>query len=185
MLYTRTGDEGYTSLADGTRVPKTHVRIEAVGSADELNAHLGLLLAALHASADQLPGMPLAAEVTLLHRAQHLLFALGAACAGVTDPEGAPRPDDTADLEHAIDAIATVTGRLFTGFVLPGGHAAAAQCHVCRAVCRRMERDMLRCGMQEWDGGEGMLAYVNRLSDFLYALVKKINFLTDNEEIRA
>ena len=89
------------------------------------------------------------------------------------------------DLEHAIDAIATVTGRLFTGFVLPGGHAAAAQCHVCRAVCRRMERDMLRCGMQEWDGGEGMLAYVNRLSDFLYALVKKINFLTDNEEIRA
>ena len=116
MLYTRTGDEGYTSLADGTRVPKTHVRIEAVGSADEL------------------PGMPLAAEVTLLHRAQHLLFALGAACAGVTAPAGAPRPDDTADLEHAIDAIATVTGRLFTGFVLPGGHAAAAQCHVCRAV---------------------------------------------------
>ena len=159
MIYTRTGDAGTTSLPDGTRVSKTDARIACYGALDELNAQLGLLraqLATLH-----IEGAPhiFEADERLIMRAQRLLFSL--------------------------DATDTLVGGIFRGFVLPGGHPVAAVAHVVRCVCRRTEREL--CSLSVADDVQrmlqpGMMAYINRLSDFLFALARKINSLTATAE---
>ena len=182
-LYTRGGDKGSTSLADGTRTDKSAPRIEAVGALDELNSHIGLLLAELRerettkvsrvgafcktpvicaaAAADGCEGI-----VAPLRRAQHLLFAVGADVACAKKIEDAPNGNDIKDLENAIDRLDAERGASFGGFVLPGGSVLAAQCHVCRTVCRRAERCVCAAGCR----GPFALPYLNRLSDYLYAL---------------
>lgn len=173
MIYTRTGDAGTTSLPDGTRVSKTDARIACYGALDELNAQLGLLraqLATLH-----IEGAPhvFEADERLIVRAQRLLFSLDAT------------PHDVEALEHGIDATDTLVGGIFRGFVLPGGHPVAAVVHVVRCVCRRTEREL--CSLSVSDDVQrmlqpGMMAYINRLSDFLFALARKINSLTATAE---
>jgi cob(I)alamin adenosyltransferase len=167
-IYTKTGDDGTTSLFDGTRVAKTHPRVVAYGAVDELNAHLG---AAIAAGADA----ALAAQLTHLQRD---LFALGARLA---DPRHkiAARVEkatigeaDVARLEGWIDAIEDELPPL-THFILAGGTPAGAALHVARTVCRRAEAETLRIGDGEVE--PVVLLYLNRLSDLLFVMARVAN----------
>ena len=137
-IYTKTGDLGETGLGDGSRVAKDHPRVTAYGSVDELNALLGLLLAQL----------PQVAEAELLRGIQNDLFDVGAdLCVPPPADEGPGqrlrvRPEQGLRLEAAIDRLNADLAPL-TSFVLPGGHPAAAWCHLARTVCRRAERDVV------------------------------------------
>jgi cob(I)alamin adenosyltransferase len=167
-IYTKTGDDGTTSLFDGTRVAKTHPRVVAYGAVDELNAHVG---AAIAAGADA----ALAAQLTHLQRD---LFALGARLA---DPRHkiAARVEkatigeaDVARLEGWIDAIEDELPPL-THFILAGGTPAGAALHVARTVCRRAEAETLRIGDGEVE--PVVLLYLNRLSDLLFVMARVAN----------
>jgi cob(I)alamin adenosyltransferase len=171
-IYTRLGDGGETHLGDMSRVPKTHERIEAYGTVDELNAQLGVALA--------MPGMP-ERFTDWLARIQNDLFDVGA---DISVPHGGDRerlrvaPEQTAWLERACDEVNAELPNL-KSFVLPGGTAAAAQLHVCRTVCRRAERRTIACG-------EGVNAecvrYLNRLSDLLFILSRAANVSAGESE---
>jgi cob(I)alamin adenosyltransferase len=164
-IYTRLGDDGETHLGDMSRVPKTHPRIEAYGTVDELNAQLGVTLA--------LPGLP--ERITAyLRRIQNDLFDVGA---DISVPHGGDRtrlrlaPEQTVWLEKACDEV---NGELepLRSFVLPGGTPAAAQLHVCRTVCRRAERRTIDCGDEV---NRECVRYLNRLSDLLFILARAAN----------
>ncbi len=158
-IYTRLGDDGQTHLGDMSRVPKTDARIEAFGTVDELNAHLGVLLVT--------PGAEPYAQ--WLRRIQNDLFDLGADIA-VPLGDGRDRlrvpASHTAWLEGRCDEV---NARLepLRSFVLPGGTPAAAQLHVCRTVCRRAERRTVACGAEV---NPECVRYLNRLSDLLFIL---------------
>lgn len=176
LVYTKTGDRGTTGLIGGTRVPKTHIRLEAYGTVDELNSNLGLLISYLTEEHD----------CSFLLGVQHKLFAIGSHLA--TDQEKVPLRDvsiiTTADveaIEHEIDAIDEILPPLHA-FILPGGSRAAAISHVCRTVCRRAERRILTLSERDEISPE-LLAYVNRLSDYLFILSRKANFNDGRDEI--
>jgi cob(I)alamin adenosyltransferase len=159
-IYTRGGDRGETSLGDGSRVPKTDPRVEAVGQVDELNSLVGWALAA--------EGAP-----ELLVRVQNELFDLGA---DLATPDSGSRPrlrvsqEQVERLESECDAANAVLEPL-KSFVLPGGSELAARLYVARAVCRRAERAVLRV-----DGVSPLVAvYLNRLSDLLFILARAAN----------
>ncbi len=161
-IYTRTGDDGSTGLGDGSRVAKTSARVEAMGAVDELNSHLGLLLA------DESLPEPMRQA---LMRIQHELFELG----GELSIPGHGRIDDAmvAALERELDAWNEALPPL-KEFILPGGARAAAQCHVARAVCRRAERRLAALAQTEAVSPPA-LKYLNRLSDLLFVLGRAIN----------
>ena len=173
-IYTRTGDKGKTSLIGGKRVSKTHQRLEAYGTIDELNAHIGLLLAQLPADES---------ERTTLLQVQNILFVVGAQLA--TPPEVsnplAVTPEMLFTLEEAIERIEAALPSL-KAFVLPGGTQAASQCHVCRTVCRRAERRVLALASRATIPSE-LTSYLNRLSDYLFVLSRKINNEQGMQEI--
>lgn len=160
-ITTRTGDDGTTGLADGTRVTKDNFRICAMGSVDELNSHLGVLLA------ETLPDH----LRTELLRIQNDLFDLGALLAS----PGAPAFDAT-KLSRLDASIAHYNANLppLREFVLPGGTRAAALCHVARTVARRAERDLLHLMQSEIVPREA-LQYLNRLSDLLFVISRTLN----------
>jgi cob(I)alamin adenosyltransferase len=184
-IYTRLGDSGETHLGDMSRVPKTHPRIEAYGTVDELGAHIGLALA--------VGGLP-DDYAAWLRRIQNDLFDVGADISAPEDPEqpddarpareseGGRRargrrarlrvlPEQTTWLEERCDEVnATLTP--LKSFVLPGGTVAAAQLHVCRTVCRRAERLVIVCGDQV---NPEVVRYLNRLSDLLFILSRGAN----------
>lgn len=175
-VYTRTGDDGTTSLIGGVRVKKNHVRIEAYGTVDELNAEIGLL--ATYVTDEQ--------DLLVLRRIQNSLFVLGGYLAtdvSVMQVSSALMLDD-ADVvfvEQSIDEMEALLPP-WKGFILPGGTRAAAVCHVCRTVCRRAERCML--GLAEVTALDHCaLEYVNRLSDYFYVLARKLNFMAGVDEI--
>lgn len=175
-IYTRTGDSGTTSLANGQRVPKDHIRLEAYGTVDELNAHLGLLQA-LWTEGE---------EKQILSNIQHTLFNIGAVLA--TPEQQDKTKTDTeylsgtlARLEQAIDELDENLPAL-RAFILPAGNVVSAQCHVCRTVCRRAERRILSLA-KEATIAEEILSYINRLSDFLFILARKANFNANTDEI--
>lgn len=185
-IYTRTGDNGTTDLANGHRTAKTAPRMQAVGTLDELNAHLGLALAHLAALAESLPHAQAAMqpERGLLTEAQRQLFAIGAWAAAAPSALHLPTAAHTQALECHIDLLQHQQAARFEGFILPGGCLAAAQLHVARTVCRRAERDLLAAGAADWENAPQALAYINRLSDFLYAAARKTNILADVAEIK-
>ena len=169
-IYTRGGDAGETSLGDGARVPKHALRVTAFGTVDEANAAIGI--ARLHAD-------PAADE--MLDRIQNDLFDLGADLSLPGRQEEAPgaalrvAPSQVEALERAIDAL---NARLepLRSFVLPGGSAAAAALHHARAVSRRAERSLVALAAIEGEiVGEAALAYVNRLSDYLFVAARAAN----------
>ncbi|MCW5963661.1 MAG: cob(I)yrinic acid a,c-diamide adenosyltransferase [Bryobacterales bacterium] len=174
-IYTKSGDEGMTSLVNGRRVAKNHPRIEAYGTVDELNAHLGLAaasLAELHAS---YPGLQRLAKILL--RVQHELFNLGSLLA--TDPAHLhpkqPRitDADVAMLEAEMDELNAELPEL-NSFVLPGGSRVNAELHVCRTICRRAER--LSNGLaQNEEVHPEVMRYLNRLSDALFVWSRWVN----------
>ncbi len=164
-VYTRTGDEGRTSLFSGGRVRKDDARIEAYGTVDELNSVLGVLLA------ESLPES--AAEV--LNTVQSALFAIGAALA---DPEGrlehSPSAWQAADIESWIDEMDAELPEL-RAFILPGGSRGAALAHLSRTVCRRCERRVLALVAAGAEMPVGLVPYLNRLSDALFVLGRFLN----------
>ncbi len=164
-IYTRLGDGGETHLGDMSRVAKTHPRIEAYGTVDELNAQIGLALT--------VPGLP-GPYVPWLTRVQNDLFDVGADIAAPEDP-GRERlrviPEQTRWLEERCDEINETLAPL-KSFVLPGGTPAAAHLHVCRTVCRRAERAAIACG---GDCSPEVVRYLNRLSDLLFILSRGAN----------
>lgn len=173
-VYTKTGDAGMTSLVGGKRVPKTHARLEAYGTADELNSQLGLLLTYLADEGDQQKVL----------RVQNLLFVVCSELATDVDCKKQPKSTVTEELveemEHWIDEI-NPTLPPWRGFILPGGERGAAVAHVCRCVCRRLERRIHALAL-EAPVSPLVMAYVNRLSDYLFVLARKINLLAGTEE---
>lgn len=160
-IYTRTGDDGTTGLADGSRVPKDHLRIEMLGCLDELNSQLGVV--ASHQ--DAVTVGDLADE---LHRIQHRLFDMGAEFA----IPGSERMS-AADVDRLESALDTRNAKLppLREFILPGGGSAAAHCHLARATCRRTERRLVQLGREEPINPHS-LQYLNRLSDLLFVYAR-------------
>ena len=173
-IYTRTGDGGETSLLSGGRVAKDHPRIEVYGTLDELNSLLGLLLT------EQLPE----AVAGELERVQGALFAMGAALA---DAEGRFAHDpcewDAEPIERWIDGMEGELEKL-KSFILPGGCRAAAIAHMARTVCRRAERSATAAGREPGGIPDGILVYLNRLSDGLFVLARWLNARADVAERR-
>ena len=174
-IYTKTGDGGMTSLVGGKRVRKDCARLEAYGTVDELNSHLGLLLVSL---ADE------TAKNSVVE-CQYVLFSVGAVLATEAE-EGRPmaqtvRPEDIAVLEKQMDEW-NASLPAWRGFVLPGGVESAARAQVCRTVCRRAERRILTLA-QEAEVLQEVMQYMNRLSDFLFVLALRENFLAGRDEI--
>jgi cob(I)alamin adenosyltransferase len=170
-IYTRTGDEGETSLLGGRRVRKDDLRIEAIGSVDEVNAALGVVRVEL-ARSDVAPEN-LDQQVGEI---QHRLFDLGAELAVPSGNEtrpGALGEANVAQLESLIDRYEAELEPL-RAFILPGGTPAASQMHVARCDCRRCERRLVQLAAVEPVRGE-VLQYVNRLSDLLFVLARAVN----------
>ncbi len=182
-IYTRTGDKGTTALFGGTRVPKHHIRIESYGTVDELNSWLGLIR-------DQ--EIETYCKLMIQH-IQDKLFTLGAILA--TDPEKAilksgkqrltiPKIslDDILLLEKEIDTMNDQLPQM-THFILPGGHQTVSFCHIARTVCRRAER--LASHLFELEPFDmHVLQYLNRLSDYLFVLARKLSHDLQAEEIK-
>ncbi|GAA4268033.1 cob(I)yrinic acid a,c-diamide adenosyltransferase [Hyunsoonleella aestuarii] len=182
-IYTKTGDKGTTALFGGTRVPKHHIRIESYGTVDELNSYLGLIR-------DQ--DIHQNYKDTLIH-IQDRLFTIGAILA--TDPEKAilkngkerlniPKISDENIqlLEKEMDSMDDVLPPM-THFVLPGGHQTVSFCHIARCVCRRAER--LATALNELEPVESnALMYLNRLSDYLFVLARKLSSDLQANEIK-
>jgi cob(I)alamin adenosyltransferase len=166
-IYTRLGDSGDTHLGDMSRVPKTHPRIEAYGTVDELNAHIGVALT--------VGGLP-DSYVPWLGRIQNDLFDIGADISAPEDPDSERErlrviPAQTEWLEQRCDEVNATLAPL-KSFVLPGGTPAAAQLHVCRTVCRRAERLAIAAGDQL---NPEVVRYLNRLGDLLFILSRGAN----------
>ena len=182
-IYTKTGDKGTTALFGGTRVPKHHIRIESYGTIDELNAYIGLVR---DQDIDE-------RYQTVLISIQDHLFTVGAILA--TDPEKAilksgkerlniPKisSDDIKMLEHEIDQMDASLPAM-TNFVLPGGHQTVSFCHIARCVCRRAER--LATALYEFEPFQDeTLTYLNRLSDYLFVLARKLSNDLQAEEVK-
>ena len=174
-VYTRGGDKGKTSLVGGQRVSKACIRLEAYGTIDELSAHLGLLAAEL----------PEGHEQMMVERIQNCLFNV---CTNLaTDQSKTPLypsahlPEgEIALLEQEVDTIMHELPEA-QGFILPGGTREAAQAHVCRTVCRRAERRIVALS-EEADMSPEVQQYINRLSDYLFVLAKKLNFIAGKQE---
>ena len=167
-IYTKTGDKGTTSLVGGVRIDKSHTRIEAYGTLDELSSALGYLLSLL----------PDGVDVALLERVQHELFNIGTHLA--TDREQRPDapvppldPSNVTQLEAAIDQMQAQLPPQ-AHFILPGGAPAAAWAHVCRTICRRAERRVVSLSHLAEVPSHALL-YLNRLSDYLFVLARFIN----------
>lgn len=160
MIYTKTGDKGTTSLANGQRVAKTDVRIEAYGTVDELNSWIGMLRVTY--PSEQLEWV------------QNKLFNLGAELSEA--PGEWITEADVHQLEQWIDAMQEIVPKQ-KAFVLPMGGEAVCRCHVCRTICRRAERRMI-----EAKASETSLKMVNRLSDYLFVLSRYIGYKNNEKE---
>jgi len=173
-IYTKTGDKGQTSLIGGTRVPKYHLRIDAYGTVDELNSYIGLIMCQAIDPHHQM----------LLKEIQDRLFTVGADLAADPEKSRMKIPDlhesDVSLLESEMDAMNEVLPPL-KHFVLPGGNNAVAYCHIARCVCRRAER--LTVELAENSAvNERITVYLNRLSDYLFVLARKLTMDFNVEE---
>ncbi|MBS1646030.1 MAG: cob(I)yrinic acid a,c-diamide adenosyltransferase [Bacteroidetes bacterium] len=165
-VYTKTGDKGETSLIGGTRLPKHHIRIEAYGTVDELNSWVGLLR-------DQEAAKQ---HLTILLEIQDRLFTLGSILAADPQKNKMKLPEiletDVLLLEKEIDAMEETLAPM-KHFVLPGGHSSVSYCHIARCVCRRAERSVLKLAENE-TVAPLVYKYLNRLSDYLFVLSRKL-----------
>ena len=182
-IYTKTGDKGTTALFGGTRVPKHHIRIDSYGTVDELNSHLGLIR-------DQDINQH---YKDVLIDIQDKLFTVGAILA--TDPEktilkngkerlNIPKISETdiSKLEHEMDIMNEALPPM-THFVLPGGHQTVSFCHITRTVCRRAERLASELHAHEPIDPQ-VIKYLNRLSDYLFVLARKLSYDLQAEEVK-
>ena len=175
-VYTKTGDNGETSIIGGLRVKKSCERLEAYGTVDELSSHLGMLISMLSDGDDR----------SLLIRIQNNLFNV---CSNLaTDQSKTPLYDSAKLADGEIELLEQEVDRMMKllperqGFILPGGTQAASQAHICRTVCRRAERRIVALSEVAQISPE-IQRYVNRLSDYLFVLAKIINFNAGVSEI--
>jgi cob(I)alamin adenosyltransferase len=176
-IYTKTGDKGTTSLIGGTKVPKSHLRIEAYGTVDELNSYIGLCKDLLTDAQGQ----------KILLEVQDRLFTIGSSLA--CDPIKEPKmriPDliekDVELLEKEIDRM-NETIPPMKNFILPGGHTTLSQLHIARCVCRRAERCCVRLELESLEVEEIIIKYLNRLSDYLFVLSRYTGHQLSVQEI--
>jgi len=181
-IYTKTGDKGKTSLFGGTRVPKYDLRIEAYGTIDELNANIGLIKDQdidTHSS-------------NMLLKIQNELFTLGAMLATPPEKETLKSGKERLNIEkinnEKIELLETEMDTMneslppMTHFILPGGHTTVSYCHIARCICRRAERITTQLS-DESNINPQILMYLNRLSDYLFVLARKLTLDTNTEEI--
>ena len=174
-IYTLTGDDGTTSLSGGKRVPKHCLRVEAYGSVDELISWVGLLRSHHENSKRK----------DFLIYIQDQLMASAAALASDIDSQGSRTILPVAGCVEAVEAeIDKMEAELppIESFVLPGGNIVVSHCHIARCVCRRAERSVIRLKETEYTP-EIVLKFLNRLSDYLFVLGRKLSLELDNEEI--
>lgn len=176
-IYTKTGDKGTTSLIGGTKVSKSHLRIEAYGTVDELNSYIGLCRDMLNDENSR----------TILQEVQDRLFTIGSSLA--CDPVKEPKmkiPDlkeeDVMLLEKEIDKM-NETLPPMKSFILPGGHITVSHLHIARCICRRAERCCVRLELEELEVEQLIIKYINRLSDYLFVLARFAAFQLNAEEI--
>ena len=173
-IYTKTGDKGLTSLIGGTRVPKYHLRIECYGTVDELNSYIGLIACQ---QIDQ-------HHQVILKEIQDRLFTIGASLAADPQKSKMKIPDlhltDIELLEKEMDDMNEVLPPL-KHFVLPGGNTTTSYCHVARCICRRAERLTFQLSSESFVD-EKMTIYLNRLSDYLFVLARKLNLDANTDE---
>lgn len=174
-IYTKTGDKGQTSLIGGTRVPKHHIRIEAYGTVDELNSHIGLIR-------DQHIDEH---HKQILIEIQDRLFTIGSSLA--SDPEKSKmkipdlKEEDIALLEKEMDKMNETLPEM-RSFVLPGGHTTVSFCHIARCVCRRAERLTIHLSENSFVS-DLVVKYLNRLSDYLFMLSRQLTLDLHAQEI--
>ena len=176
-IYTKTGDKGTTSLIGGTKVPKSHLRIEAYGTVDELNSYIGLCKDLLTDAQGQ----------KILLEVQDRLFTIGSSLA--CDPIKEPKmriPDlietDVELLEKEIDRMNETISPM-KNFILPGGHTTLSHLHIARCVCRRAERCCVRLELESLEVEEIIIKYLNRLSDYLFVLSRYTGHQANVNEI--
>ena len=200
-IYTKTGDEGETSLVGGIRIAKNAPRIEAYGTVDELSSHLGLLVAMLNKDAEH--GEEYQPIIETLERIQNNLFSISSILATDVEALSQNKAEWVKPYLESLEAFSEQLGSTETpllekltdeynaelpvlkSFILPGGSMAAAQCHVCRAVCRRAERrivDKVQGDKVQGTRDGNLKQYMNRLSDYLFVLARKINIINGKEE---
>ena len=174
-IYTKTGDKGQTSLIGGTRVPKHHIRIEAYGTVDELNSWMGVIRDSIGDDATK----------KLIIDIQDKLFTIGSHLASDPEKSKMKLPEITDAhvqmMEVAIDEIDKVVPPM-KNFVLPGGHLSVSYCHVARCVCRRAERCIIHLS-ETAPVEDVVIRYINRLSDYLFMLSRKLTHELSAEEI--
>lgn len=178
-IYTKTGDKGQTSLVGGQRVSKCCERLESYGTIDELNSHIGVLINYCNCIEET--------EKTFLRTVQEDLFVVGGYLA-TDNSQREVRPGNivTEEMVEAIEKqIDTLQQRLppLKLFILPSGSKGGAQAHVCRTVCRRAERCILRLAETGVEVDDMVLAYVNRLSDYFFVLARHLNHLERIEDV--
>ena len=176
-IYTKTGDQGKTSLIGGTKVPKSHIRIETYGTVDELNSYIGLVSDHLHDEHSK----------TILKDIQDRLFTIGSSLACDPEKESLMKiPDlkesDISMLEKEIDNMSSELPPM-KNFILPGGHVAVSTIHVARCVCRRTERCCVNMQQHKMFVEPLIIKYLNRLSDYLFMLARYAARLLRVEEI--
>lgn len=176
-IYTKTGDKGTTSLIGGTKVPKSHLRIEAYGTVDELNSYIGLCRDLLEDKISR----------DILREVQDRLFTIGStlACDPVKEPKmRIPdlKEDDVLLLEKEIDKMNEQVPPM-KNFILPGGHPTVSHIHIGRCICRRAERCCVRLELDKEEVEQIVIKYLNRLSDYLFVLARFISWQLKAEEI--
>lgn len=176
-IYTKTGDSGTTSLIGGTKVPKSHLRIEAYGTIDELNSYIGLCRDIIK-DGD---------TIKMLVEVQDRLFTIGSslACDPIKEPKlRLPdlRESDIQLLEKEIDRMEAALPEM-TSFILPGGHPTVSHLHVARCVARRAERCCVRLELESLEVDPVILKYLNRLSDYLFVLSRYIGMQLQTTEM--
>ncbi len=169
MIYTKTGDKGETGLANGQRISKADVRIEAYGTVDELNSWIGLLRAAVTVNGERLT-----VSGEQLAWIQNRLFNLGAALS--LAPGEWISDADVKQLEAWIDAMQAEVPPM-RAFILPAGNETMARCHVSRTICRRAERRMIALGCDD-----KAMQFMNRLSDYLFVLARYVGYTENVQE---
>jgi cob(I)alamin adenosyltransferase len=176
-IYTKTGDRGTTSLIGGTKVVKSHSRIEAYGTIDELNSHIGLCRDLIKDSTVK----------ENLKEVQDRLFTIGAALACDPEKETSLKIPDLKDsdilvLEKEIDRLDSVLEPL-QAFILPGGHVTVSHLHIARCVCRRSERLIVDLLKTDEEHESLIIKYINRLSDYLFVLSRYMSKELHAEEV--
>ena len=182
-IYTKTGDTGTTALFGGTRVPKYNLRIESYGTADELNSYIGLIR-------DQEINDLIKVS---LNKIQHDIFTLGSMLATPTEKETLKNGKERLNIikinNNSIDFLEKEIDKMnedlpqMTHFILPGGHQTVSFCHIARCVCRRTERLVVALSEEE-NVNSSVLMYLNRLSDYLFVLARKLSKDLSAKEIK-